>query len=346
MTSTSGPGALPGPAAEWQGARLHVVTGKGGTGKTTVAAALAVALAVRGQRVLLAEVEDRQGISQALDVAPLASTERRVLSTAGGGEVVGLAVDAKAALLEYLQIFYRLGRAGGALERLGAIDFATTIAPGVRDVLLIGKIYEANRRSLDPADRKRVGPRRYDAIVLDAPPTGRVAHFLSVNAEVAGLAKVGPIRSQADSITRLLTSSQTVVHLVTLLEEMPVQETLDAMAELRRAGLRVGGIVVNQVRDQVLPDWVLELALDDRLDRRALAAGLAGSGLPVPAGRVDALATEVRGHAERVLLEGEQLALVEDTGRPVFQLPHLPDGVDAPDIAELADILTEQGMVP
>ena len=86
--------------------------------------------------------------------APL---ERRVLDRTRG-EVIGLAVDAKAALLEYLQIFYRLGRAAGALERVGAIDFATTIAPGVRDVLLIGKVFEANRRPLDPADKAPPGP--------------------------------------------------------------------------------------------------------------------------------------------------------------------------------------------
>src|SRR4029453_19021295 len=107
--------------------RLHVVTGKGGTGKTTVAAALALALSRQGKRVLLAEVEGRQGISQTFDVPPLGTDEVRLVTHAGGGEVWGLSVDAKAALLEYLQIFYKLGRAGGALERMGVIDFATTV---------------------------------------------------------------------------------------------------------------------------------------------------------------------------------------------------------------------------
>jgi anion-transporting ArsA/GET3 family ATPase len=334
---------VPSPATEWAAARLHVVTGKGGTGKTTVAAALAVALARGGRRVLLAEVEDRQGISQTLDVAPLAAVERRVLSTPGGGEVIGIAVDPKAALLEYLQIFYRLGRAGGALERIGAIDFATTIAPGVRDVLLVGKIYEANRRPADPDDKHRRGPKLYDAIVLDAPPTGRVAHFLSVNAEVAGLAKVGPIRSQADSITRLVTSSETVVHLVTLLEEMPVQETLDAIAELRKAGLRVGAIVVNQVRDQVLADDDVDDLLEDGVDLPALARALADVG--IDAAVTAALVTEGIGHAERIGVEATQLALVEDTGRPIFQLPALSEGIDANAVAELATVLRDQGMV-
>ena len=111
-------------------ARLHVVTGKGGTGKTTVAAALALALAAQGRRVLLAEVEGRQGISQTFDVPPLGDDEVRLITDPSGGELWGLSVDAKAALLEYLQTFYKLGRAGSALEKVGAIDFATTIAPG------------------------------------------------------------------------------------------------------------------------------------------------------------------------------------------------------------------------
>src|SRR4051794_5281491 len=226
--------------SDWEGVRLHVVTGKGGTGKTTVAAALALALARDGRRTLLVEVENRQGIAQLFDVPPLPYGERKVAVGPGGGDVSALAVDAEEALLEYLEMFYKMGPAGRGLRRIGAIDFATTIAPGMRDVLLTGKIYEAVRR--------KSGKRPlYDAVVLDAPPTGRITRFLGVNAEVAGLAKVGPIRGQADAIMGLLTSPQTAVHLVTLLEEMPVQETADAAAELTEAGLPLGGIVVNAV---------------------------------------------------------------------------------------------------
>src|SRR4249919_103315 len=182
--------------SDWEGVRLHVVTGKGGTGKTTVAAALAIALSGEGRRTLLVEVEGRQGIAQLFDSPPLPYEERTVAVGPGGGEVVALAVDPEEALLEYLEMFYKLGRAGRALRKIGAIDFATTIAPGLRDVLLTGKVYEAVRRKRDP---KAKGPRAapaYDAVVLDAPPTGRVVRFLNVNHEVAGVAKVGPIRSQ------------------------------------------------------------------------------------------------------------------------------------------------------
>ena len=170
--------------------QLHVVTGKGGTGKSTVAAALALALASRGKNVLLCEVEGRQGIAQMFDVAPLPYEERRIAhgcGTTGAGDVYALAIDAESALLEYLAMYYRLGRAGKALDRFGVIEFATTIAPGVRDVLLTGKVYEAVKRN-----SRNKGARQYDAVVLDAPPTGRITQFLNVNDELAGLAKVGP----------------------------------------------------------------------------------------------------------------------------------------------------------
>src|SRR5689334_7340702 len=123
-------------------ARLHFVSGKGGTGKSTVAAALALALAEGGKRVLLVEVEGRQGIAQLFDVPPLPPQETKVAAAEGGGEVMALAVDIETAFLEYLEMFYNLGFAGRAMRKFGAIEFATTIAPGLRDVLLTGKIKE------------------------------------------------------------------------------------------------------------------------------------------------------------------------------------------------------------
>src|ERR687894_3082258 len=130
-------------------ARLHVVTGKGGTGKTTVAAALAMALATGGRRTLLVEVEGRQGIAHLFDTPPLPYQERRVAVAPGGGEVRSLAVDADEALLEYFAMFYTLGFAGRTLRRMGAIEFATTLAPGLRDVLLTGKVKECVGRTDD-----------------------------------------------------------------------------------------------------------------------------------------------------------------------------------------------------
>jgi len=329
---------------DWDGVRLHIVTGKGGTGKTTVAAALALALAGEGRRVLLAEVEGRQGISQSFDVPPLALTETRIAHAAHGGEVFGLSVDAKAALLEYLQMYYKLGRAGGVLEKFGAIDFATTIAPGVRDVLLTGKVYEAVRRRRDHRAKGPGAAPAYDAVVLDAPPTGRVVRFLNVNHEVADLAKVGPIRSQANSITAMLKSPQTVVHLVTLLEEMPVQETVDTIAELRAVGMPIGGVIVNQVREEILTLDVLDAAARGAISGRDVAADLTRVHVRATGALVDGLLTEARDHAERVALERDEAVVIEGLGRPTYRLPSLSEGVDANGIREMAELLIAQGM--
>ena len=319
------------------GVKLHVVTGKGGTGKTTVAAALALSLAQAGRQVLLTEAEGRQGIAQLFDTPPLPYEERRV-AAAGGGEVYALAIDPEAALIEYLEKFYNLRRAGSALKRIGAIDFATTIAPGLRDVLLTGKVMEAATRE------RRGGGRLYDAVVLDAPPTGRIARFLNVNAEVAGLARMGPIRQQADSVMNLLRSRQTAVHLVTLLEEMPVQETVDGVAELEAAGLPVGAVLVNMVRAPMLPADQLDAAAAGRLDGAEIAAGLKRSGIDATDRLVAALAAEAAEHAGRVLLEAREREVLSALGRPRLELPLLPDGADLSGLYDLAARLTEQGL--
>jgi anion-transporting ArsA/GET3 family ATPase len=316
--------------------RLHVVTGKGGTGKSTVAAALALALAGKGRRTLLVEVEGRQGIAQLFDSPPLPYEERTVAVGPGGGDVLALAVDPEGALLEYLDMFYKLGRAGRGLRKIGAIDFATTIAPGMRDVLLTGKVYEAVRR-------KQAGRFIYDSVVLDAPPTGRITRFLGVNAEVAGLAKVGPIRGQADAIMGLLTSPQTAVHLVTLLEEMPVQETVDAATELTAAGLPVGGVIVNGIREPMLKVSDLAAAAKGQLPRDEIAVGLQAAGVGVRDSSVDALMVEAAEHAERVALEKVQRRTLKSLGRPTYELPLLAEGVDLGGLYGLAERLCAQG---
>ena len=311
-------------------ARLHVVTGKGGTGKTTVAAAMALALAEEGKRVLLVEVEGRQGLAQLFDVPPLPYVERRIAQGPGGGEVFALAVDAEAALLEYLDMYYHLGRAGKALEKVGAIDFVTTIAPGLRDVLLTDKVYEATRR-------KAHGRLAYDAVVLDAPPTGRIGRFLNVNHEVAGLAKVGPIRNQADAIMGMLRSDVTRVHLVTLLEEMPVQETLDAFEQLEALDLRIGSVVVNMVRHSPLDDDALALAVKEKLPTAELTRGLKAAGITIGADLVRTLAAEAHDHAIRVGLERENRDRIDALGKKVTELMLQPEGIDQGTLLDLAE---------
>jgi anion-transporting ArsA/GET3 family ATPase len=325
---------------------LHVVTGKGGTGKSTVAAALAMALAGPGRRVLLCEVEGRQGIARMFDVDPLPYAERRLVrglpdATGRAGQVHALHIDAESALLEYLAMYYKLGRAGKALDRFGVIDFATTIAPGVRDVLLTGKVYEAVRRNARHKDAVT-----YDAVVLDAPPTGRIVPFLNVNHELAGLARMGPVKGQADNVMALLRSGRTAVHLVTVLEEMPVQETADGIAELEAAGLPVGSVVVNMVRSRDLAEPDLAAALAGTLDRARVADDLARARIDVDDDLVDSLLAGARDHAVRRQLEDSQREVVARLGRPTVELPRLSSGIDGGGLLELATALREQGMAP
>jgi anion-transporting ArsA/GET3 family ATPase len=324
---------------DWDGVRLHVVTGKGGTGKTTVAAALALALASNGKPVLLMEVEGRQGIAQLFDVPPLPYEERRVAVAPAddgrpGGDVFALAVDPQSAMIEYLEMFYNMRQAGRALTRLGVLDFATTIAPGLSDVLLTGKAAEAVRR-------KSGGSPVYGAVIMDAPPTGRISRFLNVSSEISGLARVGPIHGHADTVQNVIRSPQTAVHFVTLLEEMPVQETLDGLDELRevgRGGIQPGGVIVNMVR----PDWPFTREHDQR-DHEALAVALKAAGLGDDRELADDLANELADETMAARAQRDHRSRLDATGQPCYELPLISDEIDLAALYRLAEALREQG---
>lgn len=323
----------------WPDVDLHVVSGKGGTGKTTVAAAMALALARGGRKTLLIEVEGRQGIAQLFDTPPLPYDERKVAVAPGGGDVWALAIDPQEALLDYLESFYNLKRAGTALRKMGAVDFATTIAPGLRDVLLTGKAIEVVRRKAKGAKNA------YDSVVMDAPPTGRISKFLNVSSEVSGLAKVGPIRNHADMVMDVIASPQTAVHLVTLLEEMPVQETVDGVEELHADGLPVGGVFVNMTRTPVLTEECLVSSKAGTLPVEGIRRSLERCGLGQHTDDiVPALIAEAADHADRVALEARERQRIDALNLPTFTLPMLAEGVDLGGLYELAEILNEDGI--
>lgn len=323
-------------------ARLHFVSGKGGTGKTTIAAALALALAANGRKVLLVEVEGRQGIAQLFDVPPLPYEEVKIATAEGGGQVNALAIDTEAAFLEYLDMFYNLGLAGRAMRRIGAVEFATTIAPGLRDVLLTGKIKEIVTRTEKDRERPKHGV--YDAVVVDAPPTGRIARFLDVTAAVSELAKGGPVHSQADGVVKLLHSDVTAVHLVTLLESLPIQETVEAIEELRGMNLPIGSVIVNRNIPAYLPADALAKAAEGDIDADAVRADLEQAGISLSDSDFAGLLTETIQHATRIAARTESAEQLVAIDVPRLQLPTLSDGVDLGSLYELAEELARQGV--
>jgi anion-transporting ArsA/GET3 family ATPase len=264
--------------------------------------------------------------------------EVKIATADGGGQVNALAIDTEAAFLEYLDMFYNLGIAGRAMRRIGAVEFATTIAPGLRDVLLTGKIKEIVVR---PEKGRQHG---YDAVVVDSPPTGRIARFLDVTQAVSDLAKGGPVHSQADGVVKLLHSDLTAIHLVTLLEALPIQETVEAIDELKEIGLPIGSVIVNRNIPAYLPADDLAKAAEGDIDADAVRAGLAKAGIDLPDADFAGLLTEAIQHATRIAARSESAEQLDAIDVSRLELPSLRDGVDLGSLYELAEELAHQGV--
>ena len=282
--------------------RLVVVAGKGGVGKTTVSAALARMAARAGLSVLVVEVDGKSGLAAAFGAEELEYQER-VLdpgdADAGVAEVRARALTPDIALIEYLED-HGLGRVSRKLAKSGVVDVVSTAAPGIKDILILGKVKQLERSDA------------FDLIVLDAPAAGHAVSFLMSPRSLLDIVRAGPLRTQAEEVLEMLTDpDRSRVMLVTLAEETPVNEVVETAFALEdRVGVDLGPVVVNGLYP------VLE-GLD--ADPEAVAAA---AGVTLFAGEADVLRQAADFRGRRQALQREQLARLA-AALPLPQL-HLP----------------------
>ena len=295
---------------------ILVVVGKGGVGKTTTSAALANLAADAGLDVLLVALDDAAGLAALFGFDGALTYDEVTLRQPAGapapggkpapgrvpGRVRARVVTSDAALLEYLAV-HGLGRFAGRLVRTGALDVVATAIPGIREILILGRI-----RQLEESGAA-------DLIVLDAPATGHALSFLSSSGGLADAVRGGPLRAQADQVVAMLADpDRCEVLLVTIPEETPVNEAVETAYRLEdEIGVALGPVVVNccyPVLDHLGAD-------------PAAAAKAAGCPAPSPAsaGAVERAAAFRRG---RQNLQLAQLAqLVDRLPLPRIELPYL-----------------------
>jgi anion-transporting ArsA/GET3 family ATPase len=311
--------------------RVLIVTGKGGVGKSTVAAALALAGAATGRKTCLVEVEGRQTFARLFSTQAWDFTEREFRPG-----LWGLSIDADASLREYLDMFYGAKRLSRIVTNSSAVEFATTAAPGIKDVLLVGKVKEMERR------RDADGRFHYDLIVLDAPPTGRIVNFLRAPDATTELVNIGPIRDQAQTlIDMLLDPARTHLQLVTLFEEMPVQETIESAAALDDLGITMGPVIVNRVLTERFDARARKaFAALDLSDVQSIAAG---ADVTLDDWAAEALVTLGQNHLERMALQQRMRTDLSKRLRlPLLELPYVwGEHFGTDEVGHLAELIEE-----
>ncbi|MDQ4097302.1 MAG: anion-transporting ATPase [Actinomycetota bacterium] len=239
------------------GRRLVFVTGKGGVGKSTVSAALALLGAQRGRRTLACELDAKGDLGALFETSPLAFTPRQVFPG-----LWGMAMDTEESLDEYLRLQLRLPGFARMGSLAKAFDFVATAAPGVREILTVGKLaYEVRER-------------HYDLVVADASATGQMVGQLTAPQAINSLVRVGAIRSQTDWVVDILADhAVTGLVAVTTPEEMPVRETIDLVAKVTdETDVDVAAVVVNRVLPELFSRHDEEVF--ERLREPAMAARL------------------------------------------------------------------------
>jgi anion-transporting ArsA/GET3 family ATPase len=285
--------------------RLVFVTGKGGVGKTTVAAALALFASEHGRRTLLCEVDAKGDVASFLESGPTSFTASEV-----SPNLWAMSMDTEASLREYLRLNLRIPVVGRIGPLAKAFDFVATAAPGVREILTVGKLcYEVREQ-------------HYDLVVVDAPATGHIIGQLAAPQAINELVKVGLIRSQTDWMLEILSDPlQTAVAIVTTPEEMPVNETIELAGRIRdETSVELAAVMVNRVLPELFGRSEEEVfdALCTSSSVEELT-GLAGHD-PTPVLTAARLAVTLRrtnaGHLER-------LRAAVDPNVPLLYLPFL-----------------------
>jgi len=219
---------------------LLVVTGKGGVGKSTVAAALGLAASRRGLRTIVVEVTAREDVSRAL-----ASQQTSVYTELSVSERLHhISIDPQRAMEEYLSERLPVGALAGLLSHSRIFTGLTAATPGMRELLTIGKVWELAQR-----ERRTRGAEPYDLVVLDAPATGQGLAMLQAPRTFASVARVGPVAKEGRAVASFLGDRRrTAVVAVSSAEEMPVGETLELRSRLREdLGMDLALVVVNAV---------------------------------------------------------------------------------------------------
>jgi anion-transporting ArsA/GET3 family ATPase len=281
--------------------RLVVVTGKGGVGKTTVAAALGLAAARLGKRTMVCEVSDQERITQTFGCKPAGFNETEVAEN-----LHTFSINPEDAKEEWLKRQLRSGALAGLLNSSRIFQYLTAAAPGLAEIVTIGKVWE-----LAQLDRRAPRSAPYDLVILDAPATGHGLALMRAPRTYADVAKVGPIHKHAKTIGNFITNPrQTAIVAVALPEEMPVNETIDLEGRLRdELGMKLAGVFVNGV----LP----ERFSNDEAEQMASVDGAGG-----PAAR-EALEAALAAHVRAKGQRSQVARLRRGTETSVATLPFL-----------------------